>query len=185
MKLSRQLACDRLARLAAAVPGNWTAPRSGNPWSHSLQPRLCNPLETSQISNQVLYPGPCHLNLYVDDSVIHGFDACTETIDDGVAAFFLKATHVHAGDVDPCSQQDLELSSVTLVTDGLPKANVVITSHTDEPVNLVFAGPLAKKSSSRLHCGQERFATVRHIVVGFLTNFARYVALGLCLNFEA
>ena len=27
--------------------------------------------------------------------------ACTETVDDGVAAFFLEATHVHAGDVDP------------------------------------------------------------------------------------
>ena len=26
--------------------------------------------------------------------------ACTETVDDGVAAFFLEATHVHAGDVD-------------------------------------------------------------------------------------
>ena len=32
-----------------------------------------------------------HLNLWVDDSVLHNFEACTETVDDGVAAFFLKA----------------------------------------------------------------------------------------------
>ena len=71
--------------------------------------------------------GLCHLNLWVDDSVLHSFEACTETVDDGVAAFFLKATHVHAGDVDFCSKQDLELSLVTLVTRGSPKVNVVIT----------------------------------------------------------
>ena len=50
------------ARLAAAAPGNWIASRSGKPWSHSLQQRTsANPLETSQIPNQMHHPGPCHL----------------------------------------------------------------------------------------------------------------------------
>ena len=62
---------------------------------------------------------------------LHNFEACTEKVDDGVAAFFLKTTHVHASDVDPCSQQDLELSPVTLVTRRSPKASVVITSYAD------------------------------------------------------
>ena len=50
------------ARLAAAAPGNWIESRSGKPWSHSLQQHTsANPLETSQIPNQVHHPGPCHL----------------------------------------------------------------------------------------------------------------------------
>ena len=36
------------------------------------------------------------LNLWVDDSALHSFEVGTETIDDGVAAFFLEAIHVQA-----------------------------------------------------------------------------------------
>ena len=37
---------------------------------------------------------------------LHSFEACTEIADDGVAAFFREATHVHAGNVDPCTCAD-------------------------------------------------------------------------------
>ena len=51
------------------------------------------------------------LNHWVDDSVLHSFEACTETVDDGVVAFFLKATHVHAGEVAASLVSDLHQES--------------------------------------------------------------------------
>ena len=55
------------------------------------------------------------LNLWVDDSALHSFEVCTETVDDGVTAFFLEATHVHASDFDPSVCNSVVVLSVSHV----------------------------------------------------------------------
>ena len=89
--------------------------------------------------------GGRRLKLWVDDSFLHSFEACTETVDDGVAAFFLKATHVHAGDVDPSVCDSVVVLFVSHVDDtemacrreSARPRTFRRSSHADAPVNLV------------------------------------------------
>ena len=54
-------------------------------------------------------------NLWVDDSALHSFEVCIETIDDGVAAFFLEAIHVQARYFDSSVCKSVVMLSISHV----------------------------------------------------------------------
>ena len=58
--------------------------------------------------------------------------ACTQTVDDGVAAFFLDATHVHAGDVDP-----LVCDSVVVLSVSHVDASEMASGSVVRPLHLI------------------------------------------------
>ena len=60
--------------------------------------------------------------------------SCTETVDDGVDAFFLEATHVHAGDVDPSVCESVVVLSVSRV-----EASEIASGSVVPPLHLIGA----------------------------------------------
>ena len=71
--------------------------------------------------------------------------ACTKTVDDGVAAFFLEATHVHAGDVHSSVCDSVVVLSVFRVD-----ASEMASGSVAPPLHLIGAAT-ADGASSSLH----------------------------------